>query len=162
MSDNYNATPGSGITFASDDVGPGVAYPRIKMDWGVDGVAVDVSATNPLPTAETPVAAAAADINVPSSNTAAVVTYAADTTHKHTISGVAWSYNATPTAGRLTIQDGSGNTVFDIDITNAGPGFMPFQKPKQGAAINTAMIITLAAGGAGVTGKVNVLGHWVV
>lgn len=48
MADNYNATPGSGLTFAGDDIG-GVISPRIKIQVGADGVASDVSAASPLP-----------------------------------------------------------------------------------------------------------------
>jgi hypothetical protein len=48
MADNYVFTPGSGGTAAADDVG-NVLYPRIKMNWGADGAANDVSAANPLP-----------------------------------------------------------------------------------------------------------------
>ncbi len=50
-------------------------------------------------------------------------------------------------------------TVFTIAITAAGPDFIPFPVPKKGTA-NTAMIITLAAPGGAVVGKVNVLAHW--
>jgi hypothetical protein len=42
-----NVTLGS-ATYATDDIG-GVQYPREKMVWGADGVANDVSATNPVP-----------------------------------------------------------------------------------------------------------------
>jgi hypothetical protein len=45
VADNYTI---SSDTYASDDIG-GVDYPRVKIVWGVDGVAVDASATNPLP-----------------------------------------------------------------------------------------------------------------
>lgn len=45
-----NGTAASGPTIAWDDIGPGVAYQRVKLSWGVDGSAVDASATNPLPT----------------------------------------------------------------------------------------------------------------
>lgn len=49
MADNFVTNPGTGgATFAADDVG-GVLYPRTKQTWGADGVAVDVSAANPLP-----------------------------------------------------------------------------------------------------------------
>jgi hypothetical protein len=48
MADNYAFTPGTGSTGASDDIG-GVHYPRAKISWGVDGSAVDTSATNPYP-----------------------------------------------------------------------------------------------------------------
>jgi hypothetical protein len=49
MADNVVLNAGAGgVTAAADDVG-GVIYQRIKLCWGVDGVAVDASATNPLP-----------------------------------------------------------------------------------------------------------------
>lgn len=49
MPDNFVTNPGvGGATFASDDIG-GVQYPRFKPAIGVDGVAVDVSASNPMP-----------------------------------------------------------------------------------------------------------------
>jgi hypothetical protein len=98
---------------------------------------------------------AAADVHAPTSNTAAVVTYAASATSKHVIHAVAWSYNATPTNGNLKIEDVSGTTIFSVDITAAGPGWFTFAPPIIGAAVNTAMIVTLAAGGSGVTGKVS-------
>lgn len=41
--------PGTGSVVATDDVG-GVQYQRVKPSWGSDGTAVDVDATNPLPT----------------------------------------------------------------------------------------------------------------
>jgi len=106
-------------------------------------------------------AVSTSDVHVPSSNTAAVLTFsAAGGGISHALSGVAWSYSGgDPTGGNLKIEDGSGNVVFSVDITSQGPGFFPFPRPKKGTA-NTAMIITLAAGGSGVTGKVNALNHW--
>jgi hypothetical protein len=97
--------------------------------------------------------------HAPASNTAAVVTIAAVTGKQNAISGIAWSYNAAPTAGNLKIENGSGVTVFSIDITAAGPGFIPWPVAIRGS-VTTALIVTLAAGGAGVSGKVNVLAAW--
>jgi hypothetical protein len=106
-------------------------------------------------------AADSGDVSAPAANTAAVVTYAAVANERHCIGGIAWSYSGgTPTGGNLKVEDVSGTTVFSIDITAAGPGFIPFSPPKRSAAVNTALIITLAAGGGGVSGKVSVLGHW--
>lgn len=49
MPDNFPTNAGSGgVTFASDDIA-GVHYPRVKLSVGADGVAVDVSATDPMP-----------------------------------------------------------------------------------------------------------------
>jgi len=108
-----------------------------------------------------PVACAAADVHAPAAATAAVVTYAAQASLKHCISGVAWSYyGGIPASGNLIVEDVSGTTVFNVDIHEEGPGVYYFHKPKKSAAANTAMIITLASGGAGVTGKVSILSHW--
>jgi hypothetical protein len=120
-----------------------------------------VSQVNPVPVSQTRVVCAAADVHVPAVNTAAVVTYAADATKKHVITGVAWSYTGgTPVGGNLKIEDVSGTVVFSVDIDKSGPGSFEFPRPKIGAAVNTAMIITLAAGGAGVTGKISVENHF--
>lgn len=48
MADNVAITPGAGATIAADDIA-GVLWQRIKVGWGADGVAGDVTATNPLP-----------------------------------------------------------------------------------------------------------------
>jgi hypothetical protein len=50
MADNVDVTPGTGKTFATDDIG-GVQYPRAKMTWGPDGTAndTDVASGKPLP-----------------------------------------------------------------------------------------------------------------
>lgn len=101
------------------------------------------------------------DVNAPAANTAAVVTYAAVADHKHVIGGIAWSYTADPTNGNLKIEDVSGTTVFSMDITSKGAGVIIFPRPKRSKAVSTAMIVTLAAGGASCTGKVSVLNHWV-
>jgi hypothetical protein len=48
MADNVGYTPGTGATVAADEIA-GVLHQRVKLGIGDDGVAVDVSATNPLP-----------------------------------------------------------------------------------------------------------------
>jgi hypothetical protein len=48
MADNVGYTPGSGAVVAADDIS-GVLYQRVKPVVGVDGVAVDVSSTDPMP-----------------------------------------------------------------------------------------------------------------
>ncbi len=51
--DNYTGNLGSGgESYASDSIAS-VQYPRVKMTWGVDGTAADVSATNPMPVSGT-------------------------------------------------------------------------------------------------------------
>lgn len=101
----------------------------------------------------------AANIHLPTTNTAAVVTKTAVSGQYHVIRGVAFSYSATPTGGNLKIEDVSGTTVFSVDIADATPRVITFPVPIRSAAVNTAMIVTLAAGGGGISGKVNVLGY---
>jgi len=48
MVDNVGYTPGTGATIAADEIG-GVLHQRVKLGVGGDGVAVDVSAANPMP-----------------------------------------------------------------------------------------------------------------
>jgi hypothetical protein len=106
------------------------------------------------------VEASTGDVHAPASNTAAVVTYAATSAGRHALTAIAWSYSAAPTGGNLKIEDGSGTVIFSMDITAAGANSIDFPLPKCGR-LNTAMIVTLAAGGSGITGKVNVINHYV-
>lgn len=48
MADNIGYTPGTGATVAADEI-DGVLHQRVKLGIGDDGVAVDVSAANPMP-----------------------------------------------------------------------------------------------------------------
>ena len=75
---------------------------------------------------------------------------------RQVLSGICWSYSDTPTNGQLTIAGGGWN--FDVDITQSGPGFIPFP-PRMRATDNNPIVITLAAAGAGVVGKLNILGR---
>lgn len=88
----------------------------------------------------------------PAANTAAVVTLISLDRNRRIIHSVQWSYSDNPTGGRLTITD-DGVTIFDVDITVGGPG--GFTITKVGGRGKT-MVVTLAAGGAGIVGKLNV------
>ena len=52
MADNVGYTPGTGATVAADDIS-GVLHQRVKIGVGTDGVAVDVSSSNPMPVSGT-------------------------------------------------------------------------------------------------------------
>ncbi len=110
---------------------------------------------------ETSVAAAAGDVHAPAVNTAAVLNYAAGGPGvSHVLTGVAYSYlGGAPAGGNLKIEDGAGTIVFSQDIKLEGPGVVAFPLPKKGTAA-TALIVTLAAGGAAVTGKLSALNHY--
>ena len=117
-----------------------------------------LAVTGDLTVTERLSAASTANTHSPAANTAAVITKNAVAGQSHHITGVAWSYDDDPTGGNLNITDG-GASVFQIDITKGGPGFIPFDAPVE-FATNSQVIVTLAAGGAGVSGIVNLLGFW--
>jgi hypothetical protein len=52
MADNVAITPGTGTSIATDDIG-GVQYQRVKVTFGADGTASDVSSGSPLPVSGT-------------------------------------------------------------------------------------------------------------
>lgn len=73
---------------------------------------------------------------------------------RHVLRTVIWSYTAAPVGGRLTVESPAGTVLVDFDITAAGPGPM---SPELLGGPNAALIVTLYAAGAGITGKLNVL-----
>ncbi len=52
MADNITVTPGTGATVATEDVA-GVQHQKVKVEFGADGAATMVSASNPLPVVQT-------------------------------------------------------------------------------------------------------------
>lgn len=97
----------------------------------------------------------AAHVNAPAVNTAAVVTLAAAGVGiQNVLHSIHWGFSAAPAAGTtLIVEDGAGTTIFTTYISAAGPGFEQFIKGGRAGTANTAMIVTLAAGGAGVSGS---------
>lgn len=93
------------------------------------------------------------EVHVPAANTAAVLTYAATTDIAHIITSLVFSYTGSGTlaGGNLKVEDGS-DTVFSMDITTKEWGCLPIKKVGHAGR---SMTITLAAGGADVTGKIN-------
>ena len=85
-------------------------------------------------------------------NADAVVTITAHSQQQNYLHHIQWSYDQTPTGGKLTVQDGAGGPIlWEQAITAAGPGG---QDPDELGSVSTALVITLAAGGAGVTGRI--------
>lgn len=92
----------------------------------------------------------------PAVNTAATVTFPARATHRQVIYKVTWSYDDFPTGGQLTIATG-GEVLHTWYIFSAGPGFIPVMVAGK---LAQNLTVTLAAGGAGVSGSVSVEKHW--
>lgn len=65
------------------------------------------------------------------------------------------SYSAAPTGGSVTVTDGA--TVDDkFDVTVAGQTNIPLPAEGLQCGAGNQVTVTLAAGGAGITGRVNV------
>lgn len=87
------------------------------------------------------------------SNTAAagadcVILLAAPATGEgqHVIDWLAWSYDATPTNGVLTIVDTTNSvTLFQVAITQSGPGIFNFA--ERGLRTTRGALITITLGG---------------
>jgi len=130
---------------AVDDQGRLIITTGAAGGGGVSGVAVEIAGQD----------VAASHHHEPAANTAAVVTLAAPGAGVSNVIGqVTWSYDGEPTSGTLTIAQGA-TTIFKVDITTSGPGPISWPVPMKFAA-NSVVTVTLAAGGAGISGIVNV------
>lgn len=98
-------------------------------------------------------------LSTPAVNTAAVVTLTPAGGQRIVVDYIVYSYNAAPTGGRVTIVDGA-TTVMDIDDAAAGQQSILQGSPGlRSLAIDNVVVITLAAAGAAVTGKLFVMFH---
>jgi hypothetical protein len=69
-----------------------------------------------------------------------------------------WSLDVAPSAGvNLKVESPSGTTIFSIDVSTQGVGFIPFSGSCLAGAYGKDVIVTLAAPGSGVTGKLSVI-----
>ena len=74
------------------------------------------------------------------------------------IDNILFSYDSDPSAGAVTISDGTNEPT--IDIVNGGGRHLPLDYPFI-AQEETAVTVTPASGGDGVTGKLNVHYYYV-
>lgn len=147
MADNVTANAGAGgATLASDDIG-GVQYPRAKLAWGVDGAAVDASATNPLPiqvrnSSGTEIGTAGNPIKVDLQSTA-------------TITG---TVTANAGTGPFPVSDNSGSLTVDAPVgtpvatrLSDGSGFLDFAvfDLDSGAGTDNTIAVALAVAASG-------------
>lgn len=123
MADNTELTAGSGgDTIATDDIA-GVKHQRVKVQYGDDGSATDVSDTNPLPVDD-----AGGSLSVDDGGTSLTVDGTVAATQSgtwtvqpgNTANTTAWKVDGSavtqPVSGTVTVQDGGGA----ITVDNAG------------------------------------------
>lgn len=90
---------------------------------------------------------------------AATVTLAAPGSGKRwAITGIFWSYDSAPTGGKITLTI-AGSVIIEFNVTAAGPGFIPFERPMD-CTDNGAVSLVAAGGGGSVIGKCGFLGAW--
>lgn len=95
--------------------------------------------------------------HAPSANTAAVVTLPAVAGSRTRIEQITWSYSDVPTDGGLTITGLEGDD-YGLDIAGGGHGSIKTAGVRSESG--TQLVVTLAAGGSGISGKINVH-YWV-
>lgn len=72
------------------------------------------------------------------------------------VGSISWSYSDDPTGGSWTLSDGT--TSLSGDVVTGGPGFIIFNPPLK-FADSTAVSLTMAAGGDGITAKCHACGY---
>lgn len=134
MADNVGFTPGTGALIAADEIA-GVLHQRAKMQFGADGSATDVSATDPMPvtmsgvSTESTMAALVASLDalsakVSACNTGAVVLDAATLAALETINAVV--------SGAVTVSNFTDNGLTDAQLrASAVPVSGPFYQETQ-------------------------------
>lgn len=155
LSDLSAETQPFGLLVLPDDVAPVLAILSGMGPQVPKLVQVDVNGN--LQTARTLGSQSA--LSVPAVNTAAVITITPAGGTRIVLDHIVYSYSAAPTGGNLLITDG-GVTVMNIDDTGAGQQAILQGSPGlQSTAIDNVIVITLAAAGAAVTGKLFALFH---
>ena len=89
-------------------------------------------------------------------NDAVVITLPASANGVWVVHGLSWSYSGDPTNGQMSVAGGGIN--YSWDITVGGPGFIPLPPGGGGEEgdMATDIVVTLAAGGEGIVGRLNV------
>lgn len=93
----------------------------------------------------------------PAANAPAIVKIAGRVGHRTCIGNVQWSYSGVPAGGNIIATDGIADRVYTVDIVAAGPGALISGDAWAEFNVGADVTVTLAPGGAGVTGKVSLL-----
>jgi hypothetical protein len=141
MADNVEAASGSGgPTFATDDIGPGVHYPRGKLSLGADGSATDAVGGAGA------VSAAVQRVTLASDDPAVTSLQLIDNVGAGTESGVLRVTIATDSTGVLSVDDNGGSLTVD------NGGTFAVQATLQ-ASTNTNEVVGDAAHDAAIAGN---------
>ncbi len=142
MADNVPISAGTGTNIASDDIG-GVQYQRVKATFGLDGVATDVSSTNPLPVVD-PDASTTGTITAPDAVVGAPAGAGATVTGASTAGSiVAIACPGGDSAWNLQISGTLGSSTYyyegSLDSTNGTDGTWINVNGRQTGIVNTVL-----------------------
>jgi hypothetical protein len=94
--------------------------------------------------------------DAPADNTAAVITIAAQPGVAHEIENYGFSYDEAPAAAKaFTIESPSGTVLQKWYVIAGGVGPIPASGSCIRGEVGEALVVRLAAGGAGIAGSVN-------
>ena len=94
----------------------------------------------------------------PTSNTDAVVNIAAlGESACIEIESIDCAYDGAPTAGLIKVESPVGTIIWQLPVTSAGPAPIKESGSCLACPVGQAARVTLAAGGSGVTGYLNVI-----
>lgn len=124
MADNVAVTPGTGATFATDDIG-GIQYPRVKISQGADGSGTDVSSAAPLNVT-------LANGTVPSHAVTNAGTFAVQVTSAPSTAVT----NAGTFATQVSSIAAGTNNIGDVDVLTLGG-----QTPAYGSGANGSTVL---------------------
>jgi hypothetical protein len=130
VADNVAITAGSGTTISTDDIS-GVQVQRVKVQYGADGSATDVSTASPMPVSDAggSLTVDATSLPLPSgaataAKQPALGTAGSASTDVITVQGIA-SGTAQPVSdggGSLTVDDGAGSLTVDGTVAATQSG----------------------------------------
>ena len=137
MTDNVSAPVATGTVLATDDVG-GTHYPRIKISFGADGVAADVTTANPLPVAVTfpstqavsatalPLPTGAATSALQTSGNASLTAIAASLAAPIAVTGTFYQATQPISAASLPLPTGAATSALQTTGNNSLAATEPF------------------------------------
>lgn len=120
MADNVGYTPGTGATVAADEIA-GILHQRVKIGVGGDGVAVDVSSSNPMPvsgtvTANTGLSQPLTDAQLRASSVPISGTVTANTGLSQPLTDTQLRALAVPVSGTVTANTGLSQPLTDAQL----------------------------------------------
>lgn len=135
MADNIQVTQGNGVTMATDDIS-GVQYPRVKISWGIDGAAVDASATNPFPVTSAQLPVALGQTTMAASTSVAIASNQSSIPVAATQSG---TWNITNISGTVSLPTGAATD----STVSAMSGKLPATLGQK--AMSASMAVAIAS-----------------